>query len=103
MAAIWIAHTRPESSAAEESLLAFLQSTHADELREGIPEITSYDHHRELREDGGVRFLSVGSCPTLTAAELRERIGALGPQLTPLPGVSLAPGEEPFLVFADAV
>jgi hypothetical protein len=101
MSSIWIAHTRPSDASVADDHLAFLNSTHRDELLQAIPEVTSYVTYRETLADGGVRFLSVGRADTLTAAELGARIGAAHADLSPMPFVSFEEGEAPFLLFAD--
>lgn len=101
MPSIWIAHTRPKDASVEREHLAFLNTSHRDELLQAIPEVTSYVTFRETLPEGGVRFLSIGRADTLTAAELGARIAAAGADLSPMPFVSLDEGEAPFLLFAD--
>lgn len=101
MSAVWIAYTHPKDPSMHEDLVAFLQGTHATELRRGIPELVDYTTYRMPLPNGGVRFLSIGRCTGITAEQLRARITALAPELTENPYLSLAGGSAPRLEFVD--
>ncbi|MGC0370085.1 hypothetical protein [Microbacterium sp. SLBN-111] len=103
MSAIWVARTRPRTPGDEADLIRFLNTTHTDELHAGLPELAEYRTFRRQDPDGRIQLVSIGRCPSLSGAELIERMAALAPGLTQSAAMSFEPGEAPSLEFAEEV